>query len=418
MLFFIFVAYLAGMSTYDETVGMCALNKIFGYQPALGLKLLQEAGSAVALFDGKWETPGQAGGDVMPGPDRASHPELLAQLVPSQLEWAACELDKVRAGGFRFLTFLDEDYPQPLRECPDPPIGLYLNGTSSPAEIFGLRPMVAFVGTRDISPYGKVWCQKLVRALSEAHVPPVIVSGLALGADGIAHRTALECGLPTIGVMATGIETVYPVQHESLAMEIVRSPGGALVTDYPMGSEPVAWTFLRRNRIIAGLSRATVVVESKAKGGSLMTARFAMDYGRDVLAVPGRLDDLRSAGCNSLIHEHMAEIITSPEQLVDTLGLGGRRKHRGAGGSWVTSQPGDPPEKVLQAALTRKYGPGSANIPVALAVLARRGITPEELTASLHRSYGEILSAIGTLEADGFLTTDLLRRCSLTERFS
>jgi len=379
------------MTTNDETVAVCALNKVMGFQPARAAALVEEAGSALALFDG-------------------TRPEL----DPSELDWASRELEKIRSGGFRFLTLWDEDYPDPLRECTDPPVGLYLNGTSSPAEIFGLRPMVAFVGTRDISPYGKVWCQRLVKALAEARVPPVIVSGLALGADGIAHKTALECGLPTIGVMATGIETVYPAQHEALAMEIVRSPGGALVTDYPMGSEPVAWTFLRRNRIIAGLSQATVVVESKAKGGSLMTARFAGDYGREVLAVPGRLDDLRSVGCNSLIHEHMAEIITSPEQLVDELGLGGRRKHRGAGGSWVTSQAGDPPEKVLQAALTRKYGPGSPLIPVALAVLARRGITPEELTASLRRPYGEILAAIGTLEADGFLTTDLLRRCSLT----
>ena len=379
------------MMTSDETVAVCALNKVLGFQPARAAALVNEAGGALALFDG-------------------TRPEL----DPSQLDWASQELERIRNGGFRFLTLWDEDYPDLLRECSDPPLGLYLNGTSSPAEIFGLRPMVAFVGTRDISPYGKAWCQKLVRALAEARVQPVIVSGLALGADGIAHKTALECGLPTIGVMATGIETVYPIQHESLAMEIVRSPGGALVTDYPMGSEPMAWTFLRRNRIIAGLSRATVVVESKTKGGSLMTARFAMDYGRDVLAVPGRLDDLRSAGCNSLIHEHMAEIITSPEELVDALGLGGRRKHRGSGGSWVISQAGDPPEKVLQATLTRKYGPGSANIPVALAVLAQRGITPEELTASLRRPYGEILAAIGTLEADGFLTTDFLRRCSLT----
>ena len=408
------------MTTYDETVGMCALNKIFGYHPALGMKLLQKTGSAVALFDGKWETPGQAGGDVwtgplggdvMPGPDRASHPELFAQLVPSTLEWAARELDKVRAGGFRFLSFLDDDYPEPLRECPDPPIGLYLNGTSSPAEIFQMHPMVAFVGTRDLSPYGKAWCEKLVKALAEARVQPCIVSGLALGADGVAHRTALECGLPTIGVMATGIEKVYPYQHERLAMDIVRSPGGALITDYPTDTSPVALNFVRRNRIIAGLVAAVVVVESKNKGGSLMTAKYAVNCNREVFAVPGRLEDIRSAGCNSLIYNQMAQIITDPEQLAEDLGLGGR--HRGQGGSWVTSQAGDPPEKVLQAVLTRKYGPGSALIPVALAVQARRGITPEELTASLHRPYGEILSAIGTLEADGFLTTDLLRRCTL-----
>ena len=389
------------MTTYDETVGMCALNKIFGYHPALGMKLLQEAGTAVALFDGSHT-------------ESASHPELSAQLVPSTLEWAVRELDKIRAGGFRFLSYLDDEYPEPLRECPDPPIGLYLNGTSSPAEIFQMHPMVAFVGTRDLSLYGKAWCEKLVKALAEARVQPCIVSGLALGADGVAHRTALECGLSTIGVMATGIEKVYPYQHERLAMDIVRSPGSALITDYPTDTSPVALNFVRRNRIIAGLVAAVVVVESKNKGGSLMTAKYAVNCNRDVFAVPGRLDDVRSAGCNSLIYNQMAQIITDPEQLAEDLGLGGKTRYRGQGGSWMTSQAGDPPEKVLQTVLTRKYGPGSALIPVALAVLAQRGISPEELAASLHRPYGEILSAIGTLEADGYLTTDLLRRCSLT----
>ena len=392
------------MTNYDETVAACALNKIFGYHPALGVNLLQEAGSALELFDGSCT-------------ESAAHPELFSQLVPAQLDWASRELEKVRTGGFRFLSLLDEDYPAALRECPEPPIGLYLNGTSSPTEFFTLRPMVAFVGTRDLSPYGKAWCEKLVRALAEARVQPCIVSGLALGADGVAHRTALECGLPTIGVMATGIDKVYPYQHERLAMDMVRTPGCALVTDYPTDTSPVALNFVRRNRIIAGLVSAVVVVESKSKGGSLMTAKYAVNYSRDVFAVPGRLDDARSAGCHSLIHTQMAQIVTGPEQLMDDLGLGGPVRHRGQGGSWVTSQAGDPPEKVLQALLTRKYGPGSALIPVALAVLAHRGISPEELTASLHRPYGEILSAIGTLEADGFLTTDLLRRCSLSPQY-
>ena len=135
------------MSTFDETLALCALNRIFGYHPALAVELLAQAGGSAR-------------------------------------------------GGFRFLSLADEDYPSALRECPAPPLGLYLNGTSSPSEIFEMRPMVAFVGTRDLSPYGKAWCEKLVKALSETRAQPVIVSGLALGADGVAHRTALECGLP------------------------------------------------------------------------------------------------------------------------------------------------------------------------------------------------------------------------------
>ena len=429
MLFFVFPPYLGGMSTYDETVALCALNKIFGYHPHLALDLMEQNGSALTLFDGKLaaEAPladAQVGRDVFPSAKNyadatgnTSRPpaitSLLPQLVPSQLEWAAKELEKVQGLGCRFISIMDDDYPSALRECPGPPLGLYMKASSSPAEIFGLRPMVAFVGTRDLSPYGKAWCSKLVRAIAEAHVQPSIVSGLALGTDGVAHRTALDCGLPTIGVMATGIDAVYPWQHEKLASEMVGTPGSTLLTDYPLDTSPVALNFVRRNRIIAGLVSAVVVVESKTKGGSLLTAKYAVEYSRDVFAVPGRLDDVRSAGCNSLIASEMARIVTSPEQLVDALGLGGARRHRGDGGSWVTSQAGDPPEKVLQALLARKYGPGSPLVGIGLAVMQQRGITPGELAATVRRPYGEVLAGIGTLEADGFLTTDLLQRCSI-----
>jgi len=380
------------MSTYDETVAACALNKLFGDHPKPILQQVEKAGSALALFENK--------------------------LDRSQLDWAVRELENVRKGGFRFLSLFDEDYPPPLRELPDPPLGIYLNASTSPAEIFTLRPMVAFVGTRDLSPYGRAWCQKLVKGLADAHVPPTIVSGLALGIDGISHQTALDCGLPTIGVMATGIEEIYPRQHEALARNIVHSPGSALLTDYPMHTTSMAWNFIRRNRIIAGLARAVVVVESKTKGGSLMTARYANDYEREVFAVPGRLDDTRSAGCNSLIEAQMAHIITSPEQLVDALGLGGARRHRGQGGSWATYQPGDPPEEILRARLTKHYGPSSPMVPVGLAIQAERGISAQELSARLQRSYPEILAALGSLEADGIITTDLLGRCSLTSSWS
>ena len=431
MLFFIFPPYLGGMSSYDETVALCALNKIFGYHPRLALDLMEKSGSALALFDGSLaaEAPVKEAQYALSSAKKhadatgnASRPSaisaLLPQLVPSQLEWAAKELEKVQGLGCRFISILDDDYPAALRECPGPPLGLYMKASSSPTEVFGLRPMVAFVGTRDLSPYGKAWCCKLVKAIADAHVQPSVVSGLALGTDGVAHRTALDCGLPTIGVMATGIDAVYPWQHEKLATEMVGTPGSALLTDYQLDTSPVALNFVRRNRIIAGLVSAVVVVESKTKGGSLMTAKYAVEYSRDVFAVPGRLDDVRSAGCNSLIASEMARIVTSPEQLVDALGLGGVRRHRGEGGSWVTSQAGDPPEKVLQALLARKYGPGSPLVTIGLAVQRQRGITPGELAAAVRRPYGEVLAGIGTLEADGFLTTDLLQRCSIAGKFA
>ncbi len=381
------------MDYSDEQIALCALNRIFGYHPTLALELIRKAGSALAVFAGD-------------APQPPSHPELSAQVNPAALDWAREELRRVADGGFRFLGLTDEDYPPLLRECPDPPLGLYLNGSSSPTEIFSLRPIVGVVGTRDLSPYGKAWARKLVEGLSRARVQPCIVSGLAIGADGIAHRTALDTGLPSIGVMATGIDAVYPWQHERLAMEMVRTPGCALVTDYPLRTAPVALNFIRRNRIIAGLALAVVVVESKSKGGSLMTARYATEYGRDVYALPGRADDLRSAGCNSLIRENMAEIITTPEDLAARLGLG--VPVRGAGGSWATGgKPG------LTAALERQYGAGSLPLAVGLAVQECRGISVEEVAVRLRQPLSEVLPAVGVLESDGFLTTDLLRRCSL-----
>lgn len=398
------------MSTYEERAAMCALNKIFGYYPVLGLELMQIHGGAQALFDGKLAR--EAAGGTVP------HYELLEKLVPQELEWAEKELEKVEKGGFRFLCQTDDDYPDKLREMHDPPIGLYLKGTSSPAEIFSLRPMIAFVGTRDLSPYGKAWCARLVQELARSRVQPCIVSGLALGADGVAHQTALDSGLPTIGVMATDIEQVYPWQHRHLAMDIVQAPGSALITDYPLGNSPVALNFLRRNRIIAGLSSAVVVVESKTKGGSLMTARLACEYSRDVYALPGRADDIRSAGCNSLIREHMAEIITTPEMLADELGLGGPVKRRGAGGSWATRCPGEKPAQFLERIIGRKYGEDSTEVSVCLAILEHRGINADEIAAATGNNLPAVLSAISSLEADGFIETDILRRCSVNARFT
>ena len=379
------------MENYDERAALCALNRIFGYHPRLGLELIERCGRAMAVFSG--------------GPVQVpEHPELAAQLVPSTLDWARKELEKVQARGGRFIAWGEEDYPEALQQCDAPPLGLYFNGSSSPAEVFGLRPMVAVVGTRDLSSYGKEWCMRLVRALSDAPLQPCIVSGLALGADGIAHRTALECGLPTVGVMATGIDSTYPWQHVDLARDMALTPGCALVTDYPLGTSPVALNFVRRNRIIAGLVRGVIVVESKTKGGSLMTAKYACEYNRDVYALPGRADDVRSAGCNSLIRQQMAEIITTPEDLAARLGLGAPA--RGQGGSWVTGPEG------FRNALARKYGDAAEAVTVGMAVYGQRDITPEELSARLEIPFARVLEHIGVLEADGFVTSDLLRRCS------
>ena len=377
------------MQDAEERTALCALNKVLGYMPAAGHALLEGFGSAAAVF----KVPQEQLREAL-GPQR----DLTDQLNGELLEWASRELDRLREGGFRFIGYGDDDYPGLLSECPDPPLGLYFNGSSAPTEVFDMHPCIAVVGTRDLSPYGREWCRKLVEAMSEATVPPCIVSGLAFGADGVAHRTALDCGLTTVGVMATGIEKVYPWQHTELAGQIVRTPGCAVVTDYPSGSSPVALNFIRRNRIIAGLSHATIVVESKTKGGSLITARYACDYNRDVFALPGRVDDLRSEGCNSLIRQRMADIITDPRDLVERLGLGKAARRRKAS---------------LQALLMRKYGPDSPLVALGLLVRERPGITREEIARETGWSWPEVMERTGTLETDGLLETDLLQRCTI-----
>ena len=170
------------------------------------------------------------------------------------------------------------------------------------------------------------------------------------------------------------------------------------MTDYPTGSAPVALNFIRRNRIIAGLSRATVVIESKTKGGSLITAKYACDYNRDVYALPGRADDVRSAGCNSLIRQRMADIVTDPEDLVERLGLGKTARRRKAG---------------LEALLGRKYGTDSPLIRLALTIKGHPGISLDEIVRETGWSWPEVQERAAILETDGFLETDLLRRCTI-----
>ncbi len=391
------------MARTDERTALCALNKALGYVPAAGHVLLQRFGAAAPVFD----LEGAALREAL-GPYR----EFADQLDGRLLEWAAGELDRIRSGGFRMIAYGEEDYPSLLAECEDPPLALYFNASSPPAAVFEIHPCIAVVGTRDISPYGREWCRKLVKAFAAAPVQPCIVSGMAFGADGIAHKTALDCGLGTVGVMATGIDEIYPWQHAQLADDMVHRPGCALLTDYPMNTSPVALNFLRRNRIIAGLCSAVIVVESKTKGGSLMTAKYAVDYDRELYALPGRIDDPRSAGCNSLIASNMARLITSLEELTGQLGLG--KRVRGAGGSWNSGWT----SARFRQHLEKTFGAGSAAVAVGMAVKENRGIRADDLTALTGLPIGPVMEAIGLLEANGIITTDLLRRCALAPAYA
>lgn len=376
------------MEDEKETLCLCALNRIFCYEPVVGLRLLEYFGTAAAVF----EAPsGQLGGLLH------TRPEYAGKIHRGALAESARELESVERLGGRFVGLHSPAYPQLLRECPDRPLGLYVRSQTPAEDLFNSREAIAFVGTRDLSSYGREWCGNLVSTLYETSAKPLIVSGLAFGIDYVAHTTALTLSLPTVGVMATGIDRIYPSRHESLAERMVRTPGCALVSCYPLGTAPLANQFLSRNRIIAGMSRATVLVESKIRGGGLITARHAYSYDRDVYALPGRVDDVRSQGCNRLIRDKIAEPVISREDFLDKLGLKAPRLRK---------------QDVLGKA-AGLFPDGSLELAVLKAVLAERGIDIRTLCARTDRPYAEIIAAALALESEGFLSMDILQRCSV-----
>jgi len=226
------------------------------------------------------------------------------------LKRAERELEWINAHGIRVWTLADEDYPYRLRQCPDKPIVLYGKGNLNPSDTH----MVSIVGTRRATERGKEETDILVRELHERLDNVTIVSGGAYGIDIAAHRAAIKYGVPTIIVPAHGLDRIYPAQHRSEAVASLAQ--GGILTEFPSGTEPLAANFVQRNRIVAGLADAVVVVESRDKGGSLITARMATDYDRDLFAFPGRPEDASSRGCNDLIRDNTAQLINCAEDLI------------------------------------------------------------------------------------------------------
>lgn len=381
----------------EEKICLCALNRIFGFEPKTALALISHLGSASGVFK---LTEKEI--DTLLGP----FSKHKGKICRKAFDESADELERLSAIGTQFCGITEEGYPSLLKECKDAPIGLYIRSGTPVSDLWSDHH-VAVVGTRDISPYGKDWCRKLVRGLALTDHRPTIVSGLALGVDIEAHRTALEHGLPTIAVMATGPESVYPYRHRETAERIASTPGCALITDYPPGTAPLAIHFLRRNRIIAGLSKAVVLVESKIKGGGMMTCRLAFSYDRDVYALMGRADDTRSQGCNELIHRKIAEPITSTASLIEELGMKSvARPHQ------ISDM-----ERLRLGYAGRLGGEDiSLMAQIMSAVRSRRGITVEELGIALGTGYRKAAELTGILEIDGYIMTDLLQRCSINTK--
>ena len=381
------------MDILEETICSCALNRIFGFTPKTGLALLAHFGSASGVFNADRKHLEQALGVKS---------RYISRICMETVYAEEKELQKLAASGIQFAGITEEGYPPLLKECPDAPLGLYIRSATKAEELWRPLRKVAVVGTRDISPYGKEWCARTVSAMAYAAERPMIVSGLALGTDFCAHRTALESGLPTIAVMATGPETVYPYRHTAFAEKLCHTPGCALVTDYPPGTAPLAMHFLRRNRIIAGICDATILIESKIKGGGLMTSRLAFSYSRDVYALPGRVDDIRSQGCNRLIRDKIAEPLISTEDMLENLG--------------IVSQAGRLRAEVTEI-LRRHFGTSISESTIKSMKLFietirnERGLTLEEAACRIGISYSQASNLAGMLEMEGLICIDLLQRC-------
>jgi len=220
----------------------------------------------------------------------------------SYLDTAEKEVEYVIKNEVRTYFYLDNDYPYRLRQCDDSPVVFFFKGTSD----LNAVKILSVVGTRNATTHGKELCEKIIGGLAAGHPDLIIVSGLAYGIDISSHKAALANNLQTIGVLGHGFKTTYPSIHASTAKTMLKS--GGLLTDFVSEALPERNNFLKRNRIIAGLSDATLIVESGIKGGALITADIANSYNRDVFAVPGRPDDQWSAGCNSLIRNNKAAL--------------------------------------------------------------------------------------------------------------
>ena len=237
----------------------------------------------------------------------ARHPEWLSR---EALAFAEKELAFVEKHGIGLYYYKDANYPYRLAQCVDAPLLMYAKGNVN----VDTKHVLSIVGTRMPSERGKDWCRRLVLDLA-AKVPDLtIVSGLAYGIDVVAHKAALEAGIPTVIIPAHGLDRIYPSVHRQVAVQSLDK--GGILTEYACGTEPERFNFVARNRIVAGLADAVVVVESKKKGGSLITADMAIDYGRDVFALPGRSDDECSAGCNDLIKRNRAQLMENADDLI------------------------------------------------------------------------------------------------------
>lgn len=278
---------------------------------AVQAKILLQQLSATDIFKAKKSALEKMEGI---GSVRAKSIREFADFKQAEDEIAFIEKYKIKP---LFLT--DKEYPQRLLNCYDSPTLLYYKGTAD----LNASKIVAVIGTRNHADYGKQVTEKLIKDLAAQNI--LVVSGLAFGIDAIAHKAAIKNSLPTVGVLAHGLDTIYPGEHTNLAKDMVKH-GGGLLTEFRQNAKPDKHNFPTRNRIVAGMSDATIVVETGVKGGSMITAELANGYNKDVFAFPGRTTDAKSEGCNFLIKNNKAMLLTDAQELLEIMNWEEKKK--------------------------------------------------------------------------------------------
>ena len=279
----------------DDLLYVLALQKVDGVGDVMAKKLIAHCGSAEEVF----KTPKNKLASI----NQISSIIIKNLTDKSIFEKAENELQYIQNHQIQTMYFQDDNYPMRLKHCYDGPVLLFSAGN---IDLENPR-IISIVGTRQITSHGTEFCRKLISDL--APLNPIIVSGFAYGVDIVAHQAAMDMGLQTIAVVAHGMSQIYPAVHKKYVRRIEEN--GGFLTEFWSGGNPDKENFVRRNRIVAGMSEATIVIESAERGGSLITANLANDYNRDVFAVPGRTSDKLSQGCNNLIKTQKANLLTS-----------------------------------------------------------------------------------------------------------
>ncbi|MCT4582150.1 MAG: DNA-processing protein DprA [Flavobacteriales bacterium] len=288
----------------NEKFYLIALLEIPHIGLTIAKKLIKKFGSAeqvLSLSSSQYQTLGSIGYNI-----------IEAKQKGTIFNTAQLQLDYCFSNAIEILSYYDHHYPKRLKHCPDAPLILYFKGHCD----FNNTKVIAIVGTRNATPYGKDICNKIVEELAKKNV--LIISGLAYGIDITAHQKAVKSHTPTIGVLAHGLDSIYPKAHHTTAQEMLTN--GGLLTEHKINTRPSRENFPKRNRIVAGLSDAIIVIESAITGGSMITAKLGNDYNRDVFAIPGRIGANYSEGCNHLIKTNQAHLLQTSKDIAYILG--------------------------------------------------------------------------------------------------